>query len=63
MTETPQAVTDALVEHARSALGVEATVELMAVVAWENAVARLNHAFGSESWGFWKPSGGGDGRR
>jgi alkylhydroperoxidase family enzyme len=59
MTATPQAVTDALVERARAALGLEATVELLAVVAWENAVARFNHACGAESWGLWRPGGAG----
>jgi len=52
MTETPPAVTDAMVERLREQLGEAAVVELTMMVAIENERSRFNSAMGLASQGY-----------
>lgn len=52
MTATPPTVTDEMSDHLRSALGTEALVELVTMVAVENQRSRINSAAGLTSQGF-----------
>ena len=55
LTTTPQAVDDATFARARLQFTPEELVELVATAAWENAVARFNHAFDVQAIGLWHP--------
>jgi AhpD family alkylhydroperoxidase len=52
MSRTPEATTDELVAALVARLGEPATLELMAMVAWENFRARMNAAMGFGAQGF-----------
>jgi len=52
MTRTPGAVGDELMARASERFGVKGTLELVQMIAWENARARMNVALGIESEGF-----------
>ena len=52
MTQTPPAVTDAMVERLREQLGEAAVVELTMMVAIENQRSRFNSAMGLASQGY-----------
>ena len=52
MTQTPVDVPDALFESLRKELDDAQLVELTAAIAWENYLARLNHALDIPAHGF-----------
>ena len=52
MSGTPGQVDAALMERVRARFGVKGTLELTQLIAWENARARMNVAFGYGSEGF-----------
>jgi AhpD family alkylhydroperoxidase len=52
MTRTPGAVDDELMARVRDRFGVKGTLELVHLVAWENARARINIALGIGAEGF-----------
>ena len=54
VTRTGQEVPDELFERLRSYLDEDQLVELTAVVAWENASSKFNHALGVPSQHLWR---------
>ncbi|HEU5061820.1 MAG TPA: carboxymuconolactone decarboxylase family protein [Solirubrobacterales bacterium] len=52
MTQTPGSVDEELMERARERFGVKGTLELVHMIAWENARARINIALGIAPEGF-----------
>lgn len=54
MCRTPMVVPPELSAELTSKLGVQALVELTAVIAWENYRSRFNHAVGAEEEGYAK---------
>lgn len=52
MSSTPGAVDDELLERVRARFGVKGTMELVHLIAWENARARMNVALGFGAAGF-----------
>ena len=54
MTVTGQDVSDALFEKIKAEFGDDATVELVEVIAWENASSKFNRALRIGSQGLWK---------
>ncbi len=52
MTQTPVEVPDALFESLRKELDEAQLVELTAAIAWENYLARFNHALDIPAHGF-----------
>lgn len=54
IVSTPQAVDDAVFARAQTHFTSDELVELVMVAAWENTVARYNHAFGVESMNLWR---------
>lgn len=45
-------------QRARARFTPDELVELVMTAAWENTVARYNHAFGVESAGLWRAGTG-----
>ncbi len=54
MTLSGEDVSDELFARVREHFGEEATIELTAVIAWENASSRFNRALRIGSQGLWK---------
>jgi AhpD family alkylhydroperoxidase len=52
MTVTPGQVDDGLIERVQARLGVKGTMELVQLIAWENARSRQNVALGIGAEGF-----------
>jgi alkylhydroperoxidase family enzyme len=52
MSSTPVVVSDDLVAELRKHFDERQVVELTAAIAWENWLARFNHALGIEAHGF-----------
>ncbi|HVS99750.1 MAG TPA: carboxymuconolactone decarboxylase family protein [Solirubrobacterales bacterium] len=52
MSTTPGRVAPELIERAQARFGVKGTMELVQLVAWENARARMNVALGMGAEGF-----------
>jgi alkylhydroperoxidase family enzyme len=52
MSVTPGQVDEELMQRAQARLGVKGTMELVRLMAWENARSRLNVAFGIGAEGF-----------
>jgi AhpD family alkylhydroperoxidase len=52
MSVTPGQVDEELMQRAQARLGVKGTMELVRLIAWENARSRLNVAFGIGAEGF-----------
>ena len=52
MTATPAIISESLFRKLEAELGAAALVELASAIAWENYVARFNHAFGAQEEGF-----------
>ncbi|HTT93238.1 MAG TPA: carboxymuconolactone decarboxylase family protein [Solirubrobacterales bacterium] len=52
MTATPGAVEDELMDRVQARLGAKGTMELVQLIAWENARARMNIALGLGAEGF-----------
>jgi 4-carboxymuconolactone decarboxylase len=52
MTETPGRVEDELMERVQARFGVKGTMELVQLIAWENARARMNVALDIGAEGF-----------
>jgi alkylhydroperoxidase family enzyme len=54
VTRTGEEVPDGLFERLRSHLDEDQIVELTAVIAWENASSKFNHALGVPSQRLWR---------
>ena len=52
MSATPGAVEGELIERAQARFGIKGTMELVQLIAWENARARMNVALGLGAEGF-----------
>jgi AhpD family alkylhydroperoxidase len=52
MTATPAIISESLFRKLEAELGPAALVELASAIAWENYLARFNHAFGAQEEGF-----------
>jgi AhpD family alkylhydroperoxidase len=52
MTTTPGRVDDELIERVQARLGVKGTMEIVELIAWENARARMNIALDMAAEGF-----------
>jgi AhpD family alkylhydroperoxidase len=52
MSTTPGQVDDELMQRAQARFGVKGTMELVQLIAWENARARMNVALGMGAEGF-----------
>jgi 4-carboxymuconolactone decarboxylase len=52
MSGTPGQVDEELMERVRTRFGVKGALELTQLIAWENARARMNVAFGYGAEGF-----------
>jgi AhpD family alkylhydroperoxidase len=52
MTATPAVISESLFRKLEAELGAAALVELASAIAWENYLARFNHAFGAQEEGF-----------
>ncbi len=57
MTLSDRDVPDALFERVRGHYGDDATVELTAVIAWENCSSKFNRALRIPSQGLWQRGG------
>jgi len=57
MTITGRDTDDALFERLRGEFSDDALVELTAVIAWENASSKFNHAMRVPSQGLWHRAG------
>ncbi len=57
ITRSEEDVDDALFERVEAEFGRAATVELTAVIAWENASSKFNRALRVPSQQLWHPDG------